>query len=142
MLSYFYCPALTSVPDYWKNHACLLSCFSHVTSSLPTLWSSPPDPSVHGILQARIRSGLPFPPPGLIVLTIQTFVGKVYLCFLIHYLDLSLLFFQRTSVLISWLQSPSAVILEPKKMKSVTISIVSPYICHQVMGLDAMILDF
>ena len=43
---------------------------------------------------------------------------------------------------ISWLQSLSAVILEPKKMKSVTVSIVSPSICHEVMGLDAMILAF
>ena len=40
------------------------------------------------------------------------------------------------SLLISWLQSPSAVILEPKKIKSVTVSIVSPSICHEVMGLD------
>ena len=39
-------------------------------------------------------------------------------------------------LLISWLQSPSAVILEPKKRKSVTLSIVSPSICHEVMGLD------
>ena len=44
--------------------------------------------------------------------------------------------------LISWLQSPSAVILEPKKIKSLTVSIVSPSICHEVMGLDAMILAF
>ena len=42
-------------------------------------------------------------------------------------------------LLISWLQSPSAVILEPKKIKSLTVSIVSPSICHEVMGLDAMI---
>ena len=42
-------------------------------------------------------------------------------------------------VLISWLQSPSAVILEPKKIKSVTDSIVSPFICHEVIGLDALI---
>ena len=42
-------------------------------------------------------------------------------------------------LLISWLQSPSAMILEPKKIKSVTVSIVSPSICHEVMGLDAMI---
>ena len=41
--------------------------------------------------------------------------------------------------LISWLQSPSAVILEPKKIKSVTVSIVSPSICNEVMGLDATI---
>ena len=43
-------------------------------------------------------------------------------------------------LLISWLQSPSAVILEPKKIKSVIVSIVSPSICHEVMGPDAMIL--
>ena len=43
-------------------------------------------------------------------------------------------------VLISWLQSPSAVILEPKKIKSATVSIVFPSICFEVMGLDAMIL--
>ena len=42
---------------------------------------------------------------------------------------------------ISWLQSPSAVILEPSKIKSVSVSIVSPSICHEVMGLDAIILD-
>ena len=45
-------------------------------------------------------------------------------------------------LLISWLQSPSTVILEPKKVKSVTVSIVSLSICHEVMGLDAMILVF
>ena len=45
-------------------------------------------------------------------------------------------------LLISWLQSPSVVILEPKKTKSVTVSIVFPSICHEVMGLDAMILVF
>ena len=44
-------------------------------------------------------------------------------------------------LLMSWLQSPSAVILEPSKIKSVSVSIVSPSICHEVMGLDAIILD-
>ena len=44
--------------------------------------------------------------------------------------------------LISWLQALSAVILEPPKIKSLTVSIVSPSICHEVMGLDAMILVF
>ena len=43
-------------------------------------------------------------------------------------------------LLISWLQSPYAVILEPKKIKSVTVSTVSPSICHEVMGPDAIIL--
>ena len=45
-------------------------------------------------------------------------------------------------LLISWLHSPSAVILQLKKMKSVTVSLVSPYFCHEVMGLDAMCLHF
>ena len=45
-------------------------------------------------------------------------------------------------LLISWLHSPSAVILEPPKIKSVTVSIVSPSICHEVMGPDAMIFCF
>ena len=46
------------------------------------------------------------------------------------------------SLLIAWLQSPSAVILEPNKAKSAIVSIVSPSICHEVMGSDAMILVF
>ena len=45
-------------------------------------------------------------------------------------------------ILISWLQSPSAVIWEGKKIKSLTVSTVSPSICHEVMGPDAMILAF
>ena len=45
-------------------------------------------------------------------------------------------------LLISWLQSPSAVIMEPKKIKSVTVSTFPPSICHEVMELDAMILVF
>ena len=53
------------------------------------------------------------------------------------------LFFPRSKcVLFSWLQSPSAVILEPKKLKSVTVSIVSPSICHEVMEPDAMTFVF
>ena len=45
-------------------------------------------------------------------------------------------------LLISWLQSPSVVILEPRKIKPVAVSTVSPSICHEVMGPDAMILVF
>ena len=44
--------------------------------------------------------------------------------------------------MISWLQSPSAMILEPKKIKSVTVSTVFPSICHEVMGPDAMVFVF
>ena len=46
------------------------------------------------------------------------------------------------SFLISWLQPPTAVILEPKKIKSVTVSIVSPSICHEAIGPDATIFFF
>ena len=74
-----------------------------------------------------------------IVLTIRTLSAKWCFCFLIHCLGFLLLFFQGASVLILWLQSPSAVILEPKEIKSVTVSIFPPSICHEVMGLDAMI---
>ena len=49
---------------------------------------------------------------------------------------------RRKRLLISWLQSPSAEILKPKKIKSVTVFIVSPSICHEVMRLDAMTLFF
>ena len=52
-------------------------------------------------------------------------------------------FFPRIKcLLISWLQSSSPVILEPKKIESVTVSTFSPSVCHEVMGLDAMILAF
>ena len=49
---------------------------------------------------------------------------------------------KRKCLLISWLQSPSAVILEPPTIKSATVSIVSPSICHEVMGPNAMIFIF
>ena len=75
-----------------------------------------------------------------IALTRWTFVGKV-MCLLFNTLSrLVITFLPRSKrLLISWLQSPSAVILEPRKIKSAT---VSPSICHEVMGLDAMILVF
>ena len=78
-----------------------------------------------------------------ISLTRRTFVGKV-LSLLFNMLSrLVITFLPRSKrLLISWLQSPSAVILEPPKIKSLTVSIVSPSICHEVMGPDAMILVF
>ena len=78
-----------------------------------------------------------------IALTRQTFVGKV-MSLLFNMLCMFVLVFLLRSkrLLISWLQSPSAVILEPKKIKSLTISIVSPSICHEVMGPDAPIFIF
>ena len=78
-----------------------------------------------------------------IALTRGTFVGKIMSLLFNMLSRLVGAFLPRSKcLLISWLQSPSAVILEPKKIKSVTVSIVSPSICHEVMGLDAMILVF
>ena len=75
-----------------------------------------------------------------IALTIWTFVGKV-MSLLFHTLSrFAIVFLPRSSHLISWLQSPYAVILEPKKRKSVTASTFSPSICCKVMEPDAMIL--
>ena len=75
-----------------------------------------------------------------IALTRWTFVGKV-LSLLFHMMSRVVIAFlpRRKRLLISWLQSPSAVILDPRKIKSAT---VSSSICHEVMGLDAMILVF
>ena len=78
-----------------------------------------------------------------IALTRRTFVGKVMSLLFNMLSRLVISFLPRSKrLLISWLQSPSAVILEPKKMKSVTVSTVYPSICHEVMGPDAMILVF
>ena len=72
-------------------------------------------------------------------MTIWTLVNKV-LSLLFNMLSRFVIAFlaRRGCLLISWLQSPSAVILEPKKIKSVSVSIISPSICHEMMELDAM----
>ena len=76
-------------------------------------------------------------------LTRQTFVGKVMSMLFNMLSRLVITFLPRSKhLLISWLQSPSAVILETLKIKSATASTVYPSICHKVMGLDAMILVF
>ena len=78
-----------------------------------------------------------------ITLTRRTFVGKVMSLLFDMLSRLVLAFLPRSKcLLISWLQSPSAVILEPSKIKSVTVSTVYPSICHEVMEPDAMILVF
>ena len=78
-----------------------------------------------------------------IALTRWTFVGKVMSLLFNMLFGFVIAFLPRSKcLLISWLLSLSAVILELKKIKSVTVSIVSPYICHEVMGLDAMMLVF
>ena len=78
-----------------------------------------------------------------IALTRQTFVSKVMSLFFNMLSRLVIAFLPRSKrLLISWLQSLNTVILEPPKIKSVTVSIVSPSICHEVMGLGAIILAF
>ena len=78
-----------------------------------------------------------------IALIIWTFVGKV-MSLLFNMLSKFVIAFlpRNKCLLTSWLQLPSAVILEPTKIKSVTISIASPSICHEVMGVDVMIFVF
>ena len=91
---------------------------SEVAQSYPTLHDpmdySLPGSSVHGIFQARVLEW------GAIAFSVQS----------------------SKHLLISWLQSPSVVILEPPKIKSDTVSTVSPSISHEVMGPDAMIFVF
>ena len=72
------------------------------------------------------------------------FIAALFMSLLFNMLSrLITVFLPRSKhLLISWLQSPSAVILEPKKIKSVTVSIVSPSICHEVMGPDTMVFIF
>ena len=78
-----------------------------------------------------------------IALTRQTFVSKVMSLLFNMLTRFVIAFLPRSKrLLISWLQLPSAVILELKKIKSLTVSIVSPTICHEVMEPDAVILVF
>ena len=78
-----------------------------------------------------------------IALTRQTFVGKVMSLLFNMLYRFAITFLPKSKqLLISWLQSPSVVILESKQIKSDTVSIVSPAICHEVMGPYAMIFDF
>ena len=78
----------------------------------------------------------------IIALTRQTFIGKV-MSLLFNTLSRFVIAFLPRSkcLLIAWLQSPSTETLEPKKIKSVTVSIVIPSICREVMGLNVMILS-
>ena len=86
----------------------------------------------------------PYMTPGkTIALTRRTFVGKAMSLLFNMPSRLVIAFLPRSKcLLISWLQSPSAMILKPPKIKSLTVSIVSPSICHEMMGPDAVILVF
>ena len=113
----------------------LKSLLQHRKSKASVLWLS---------AFFMVQLSHPYMTPGkTIALTKWTFVCKL-MSLLFHRLSRFIIAFLSRSkcLLIAWLQSPSAVILEPKKIKSVTVSIVSPSISHEVMGPEAMILVF
>src|SRR5574342_783055 len=113
----------------------LKSLLQHHSSKASVLWHS---------AFFTVQISHPYTTTGkTIALTRQTFVGKVMSLLLNMLSRLVITFLPRNKrLLISWLQSPSAVISEPPKIKSVTVSTVSPSISHEVMGPDAMILVF
>ena len=113
----------------------LKSCLQHHSSKASILWCS--TVFIVQLFHPYMTTGK------TISLTRRTFVGKVMSLLFNMLSRLAITFFLRSKhLLISWLQSPSALILEPPKIKSVTVCTVSPSICHEVMGLDAMILVF
>ena len=77
-----------------------------------------------------------------VILTVWAFVSKVTSLLFNTLSRFVIAFFQEARALISWLQSLSTVILELKKIKSVTVFIFPPSVCHEVMGPDAIILVF
>ena len=113
----------------------LKSLLQHHSSKASILWHS-------AVFIAQLSH--PYMTTGkTIALTRQTFVGRVMFLLFNMLFRLYIAFLSRSNcLLISWLQSPSAVILEPKKIKSVIVSIVSPSICHEVMGLEPLSLFF
>ena len=134
-------PGLVSFRMDWLDllavHGTLKSLLQHHSSKASILWRSAffTVPTLTSIRDQGYGK--------TIALTRQTFVGKV-ISLLFHMLSrLVITFLPRSKrLLISWLQSPSAVILEPHKIKSDTVSTVSPSISHKVMGPDAMIFVF
>ena len=112
-----------------------LKSLQHHSSKASVLWCS---------AFFRVQLSHPYMTNGkTIALTRQTFVGKVMSLLLNMLSRLVITFLPKSKcLLISRLQSPSAVILEPKNIKSDTVSTVSPSICHEVMGPDAMIFVF
>ena len=130
-------PGLISFRMDWLDllavQGTLKSLLQHHSSKASILWLS---------AFFRVQLSHPYMTTGKTIALIRwTFVSKVMSLFFNTLSRFVITFLSRSKcLLISWLQSPSAVILEPTKIKSVTGSIVSPSICHEVMGLDAMIL--
>ena len=121
--------------DLFAVQGTLKSLLQHHSSKASVLWCS---------AFFIVQLSYPYMITGkTIALTRWTFVGKVIFLLFNMLSSLVITFLPRSKhLLISWLQSPSAVILESPKMKSATVSTVSPSICHEVMGPDAMILVF
>ena len=132
-------PGLISFRMDWLDlltvQGTLKSLLQHHSSKASILWCSAFFP---------VQLSHPYMTTGkTIALTRWTFVGKVIALLLNMVSRLVMTFLSRSKrLLISWLQSPSAVIVEPPKIKSDTVSTVFPSICHEVMGSDAMILVF
>ena len=121
--------------DLLVVHGTLKSLLQHHSSKASILWCS---------AFFIVQLSHPYMTTGKnIALTRWTFVHKVMSQLSDMLSRLVITFLPRSKhLLISWLQSPSAVILEPRKIKSLTVYIVSPSVCHEVMGPDAMILVF
>ena len=132
-------PGLISFRMDWLDllavQGTLKSLLQHHSSKASILWCS---------AFFRVQFSHPYMTTGKTrALTRRTFVGKVMSLLLNMLSRLVITFIPRSQrLLISWLQSPSAVILEPQNIKSDTFSTVSPSICHEVMGPDALILVF
>uniref|UniRef100_A0AC11DB56 Uncharacterized protein n=1 Tax=Ovis aries TaxID=9940 RepID=A0AC11DB56_SHEEP len=132
-------PGLVSFRMDWLDllavQGTLKSLLQHHSSKASILWRSP---------FFTVQLSHPYMTTGkTIALTRWTFVGKVMSLLFSMLSSLVITFLPRSKrLLISWLQSPSAVILEPPKIKSDTVSTVSPSIFHEVMGPDAMIFVF
>ena len=129
-------PGLISLRmDLLAVQGTLKSLLQHHSSKASVLWHS-------GFFTVQLSH--PYMTTGkTIALTRQTFVGKVMSLLFNMLSRLVITFLPRCKhLLISWLQSPSAVILEPPKIKSDTVSTVSPSIAHEVMGPDVMIFVF
>ena len=121
--------------DLFAVQGTLKNLLQHHSSKTPILWRS---------ACFLVKLSHPYMTSGKTrALTRQKFVDKV-MSLLFNILSSFVIAFlpRNKCLLISWLLSPSAVILEPNKIKSVNVSTVSPSICHEVMGVDAMILVF
>ena len=121
--------------DLFAVQGTLKSLLQHHNSKASILWRS---------AFFIVRLSHPYMTTGkTIALTRRTFVGKVRSLLFNMLSRLVITFLPRSKcVLISLLQSPPAMILEPRKIRSDTVSIVSPSVCHEVMGLDALIFGF